>query len=353
MERGLLAGVAAFRWAAWAWMAAVVVLQRDELEHPVPAVALLALALAVTAATSAAVRSRPDVLLRPVAVLGELAVGAALLLADGPAYEGAGTLSLGSAWPVAGVLAAGIAFGTGQGVAAGLAMGLARFAGVLVDGVDGPSTVSLLSTGVTFALAGGAAGFAASRARSAERQIASARAREEVARHLHDGVLQTLAVVQRRADDPALARLAHDQERELRAFLAVGPTPVDDLVAGLRAAAARFEDQFDARAEVVVADDLPRLPTAANDALVGAVTEALSNAGRHGGARRVVVYAEPSDDGVFCSVKDDGTGFDVAAAVEGVGLPRSIRARVGEVGGTVEVSSRPGRGTEVTMEVPS
>jgi signal transduction histidine kinase len=72
------------------------------------------------------------------------------------------------------------------------------------------------------------------------------------------------------------------------------------------------------------------------------------------GAGRVTVYAEPADEGgVVCSVKDDGSGFDPAMAVEGMGLARSVRGRLDEVGGRVEVDSAPGWGTEVRLWVPS
>jgi signal transduction histidine kinase len=202
-----------------------------------------------------------------------------------------------------------------------------------------------VSTGFLYALAGGALGLAAERLRRAE-------AREELARTLHDGVLQTLAIIQRRGD-PDLARLAHEQERELREYL-YGTGRVagagGDLGTALRAAGARFEDRFGATARIVLADDLPRLADAVVDALAGAVAEAMTNAAKHGDARVVTVYAEPADDGgVVCTVKDDGHGFDPATTTEGSGLTSSIRGRMAEVGGTVEVSSRPGRGTEVLL----
>ena len=361
MDRGLLTGLAVFRWAAWAWMALVLLVNRGDLERPWLALLLVTLALAVTAWATVLVRVAPSALLAPPTVVVELLVGVSLLVGDGAAYEeghafGGGTQSLGSAWPLAGVLSAGLAFGASGGAVAGLALGLGRLGGVLASGesLDAGRWLSVISTTVLYVLAGGAAGFSATRARQAERETASIRAREEVARHLHDGVLQTLAVVQRRADDPALAELARAQERELRDFLRSGPRAEDSLEPGLRRAAARFEEAHGGRVDVVVAEDVPRLGRDEVAALVGAVSEALANAGRHGGAGRVTVYAEPADEGgVSCSVKDDGAGFDPATVREGMGLARSVRGRVAEVGGRVEVDSAPGRGAEVRLWVPS
>jgi signal transduction histidine kinase len=261
---------------------------------------------------------------------------------------------------MAGVLSAGVAFGGWAGAAAGLGGGLARIGGAAANGASltaGGRVLSLASTIFLYALAGGVAGYVALLLRRAEREISAARAREEVARTLHDGVLQTLAVVERRADDPALARLAREQERELREYLfgvaAAGRANRERLGVALRAAAGRFEDTFSGRAQVVLDDDLPSLDDDEVRALAGAVGEALTNAGKHGRATRVTVYAEPADGGgVFCSVKDDGTGFDPARAKEGVGLARSIRGRIAELSGRVEIDSAPGRGTEVRLWLP-
>jgi signal transduction histidine kinase len=345
-------------------MVAVLAVSRDDLERPAVALGLVALALVVTVSAGTLVRSDPALLLTPLAVAVELAVGAALVLGGGVAYgEGyafdPGAQSLGSAWPLAGVLSAGLALGAAAGALSGAGMGLSRLGAVVVGGLpggwDGARTLSIVSTTVLYALAGGAAGYAADRARRAEREISAARAREEVARHLHDGVLQTLSVVQRRTADLDLARLARRQERALRAYLA-GDLDVGvdgDLGAALRRAAAWFEEAFEATAEVVVTEPVPTVSPAAGEALAGAVTEALANVGKHSGAQRVTIYLETDDRGdAFCSVKDDGHGFDPATVVEGVGLPRSIRARVAEAGGQVEIDSRPGRGAEVRMWVP-
>lgn len=364
MERSVLQGLAAFRWGAWLWMATVLVVSRRDLERPWLAVALIGVALAVTVAGTVLLRSEPGLLCRPQFVIAELGVGVLLVLGDGLAYgEGhafSTSQSLGSVWPLAGILAIGVASGPLAAAGSGGLIGLARLGAVLANGASidtGGRALSVINTVVFYALGGAAAGYLARLLRRAEDEISAARAREEVARTLHDGVLQTLAVVERRATDPALSRLAREQERELRDWLfgsAAHAEVVADVGAALRAAAARFEDNFGGRAQVLVADDLPPLAPAAVAALAGAAGEALVNAGKHGRASKVQVYVEPdAGGGVFCSVKDDGQGFDPRSTQEGVGLSRSIRGRVAEVGGRVEILSAPGDGTEVLLWLPS
>jgi signal transduction histidine kinase len=363
VERSVLQGLALFRWGAWLWLAGVLAVADRELVRPKLAVVLVALALGVTVYDSVLLRRDHTALLRPAPVLAELAVGAALVLCDGLVFaEGhafATAQSLGSMWPLAGILAAGVALGPVVAAAAGVVVGLARFGSVVANGASVETTgqvLSLASTVVFYALGGAAAGYLMGLLRRAEREISAARAREEVARTLHDGVLQTLALVERRATDPGLARLARQTERDLRGFLAGAAPPNGgrpDLAGALRLAAARFEDTFGARADVVVAGDLPVLGRAPCEALTGAVTEALTNAGKHGAAKKVTVYVEPAEGGgVFCSVKDDGSGFDPAQAPERMGLARSVRGRLADVGGRADVRSRPGDGTEVCLWAP-
>jgi signal transduction histidine kinase len=361
LVRGLLVGIAAFRWLAWAWMAIVLVFTRSDLEaegsRPWLAIVLVGAAFVTTAVTGVLARTDPERLLTLPVIGAELAVAFALGACDGWVFGGDHAQSLGSVWPLAGVMTAGVAWAGRGGAIAGAVVGTGRLFGDVVlsqsDEAVSELTVTGISTVVLYALAGGVAGYATVKLREAEREISIAQAREEVARTLHDGVLQTLTVVQRRAADPDLVRLARDQERELRNYLFGAEPAGGELGPRLRQAAARYEDHFGGRARVVVADDLPRLSGACVDALTGAVAEALSNAGKHGQAGTVTVFAEPTDDGgIFCSVKDDGRGFEPTVE-EGVGLTRSIRGRIVEAGGRVEVDGNPGRGTEVRLWVPA
>lgn len=360
LVRGLLAGLAGFRWVAWAWLATLLLLTREQLDAPVLAVGLAGAALAVTVVATLVLRDDPGRLLSWPLLAVEVAVAVALSVGDGIAYAGPHPQSLGSAWPLAGILTAGIAYAGRGGAAAGVLVGAGRLAGSVLETAGGSweddATISALSTIVLYALAGGMAGFATGKLREAERRISVVQAREEVVRTLHDGVLQCLAVVQRRAGDPELARLARNQERDLREYLFGAGVAVGggDLGTRLRAAAALFEDRFGGSAQVVVDADVSVLGAKVLDALGGAVAEALANAGKHGGASRVTVYAGPDEErgGVLCSVKDDGSGFDPAAVVEGVGMRRSVRGRLAEVGGGVEVDGNPGHGAEVRLWVP-
>lgn len=333
------AGVAALRVAAWGWLAVVTAAERDRLSRPGLAAALLVVVLAWSVYAAAARRWAPAV---------DLVLGDVLLAADRHVYEAEHPQGFGGAWPLAGAIAGGLAWGPWLGAAGGVLLGVAR----AVGSADAAG-ISLVSSAVLYALAGGVAGFVAERLRRAESEVAAARAREEVARTLHDGVLQTLAVVQRRSGDAELARLAREQERELREWLfGSGAEPATtDLAAALRAVAARCEDRHGLRADVVLVDPGERAAEVVA-AVAGAVGEALTNAAKHGDAGHATVYVDADDDGaLFVSVKDDGQGFHTETAVEGQGITRSIRGRIAEVGGTVEVDGNPGHGAEVRLRV--
>jgi signal transduction histidine kinase len=364
LVQGLVSGVAVFRWLAWAWLVTILLISRKELTDPSArgwiAYGLAAMALVVTAASTVLLRTDIDRLLSFPVVATEVAVGCALGVGDELAYHGVShPQMLGSIWPLAGIITAGIAYAGRGGLVAGAVVGLGHLLGRTLDpswAWDRTQLVSPLSSVVLYALAGATAGLVTVKLREAERQISRAQAREEIARTLHDGVLQTLAVVQRRAAEPDVVGLAREQERELREYLFGSATTVGgggEVGMLLRRVAARFEDRYGGSARVVLAPDLPAVSEHVADALVGAIGEALTNAGKHGAATTVTVYAEPTGGALFCSVKDDGAGFDPATVQEGVGLARSIRGRIGEVGGRVEIDGNPGRGTEVRCWVPS
>jgi signal transduction histidine kinase len=177
--------------------------------------------------------------------------------------------------------------------------------------------------------------------------------REAMATHLHDSVLQTLALIQRSADDPRrTASLARQQEHELRQWLYGTDTVVaDSLGAALQAMAAEVEVRHEVRIEVVAVGD-----ASLDDelqALVAAAREACVNAAKHSGERTVSLYAEVGASAVEVFVRDRGVGFDPSAADgDRMGIAQSMVARLARVGGSVRIDSTPGAGTEVQLRVP-
>jgi len=361
-ERTMLLGVAVGRWAVLVWVVVTLALQVDDLRHPVVAVVLLGAAAVLTMAITVLLVRDPQRLVQPGMVALELGLAALLLVGDGIAFEEGhafgGGQNLAGALPLLAVLAAATALGPWGGMACGAAVALARTAGALANGVTSfpaDRVVSLAATVVFYAWAGGVWGLMVRTLRRVEEEVVTVRAREEVARTLHDTVLQTLAVVAQRTDatDPELAALARRTDRELRAWLFDRPAAAAeaDLGGELRASARRAAEPYDLEVTVNVVDDDGKHPEArVVAALAGAVGEAVTNAGRHGAAQHVVVYAEVDDDGdVFVSVRDDGAGFDPAAASGGQGIRQSIVARLAAVGGRAEVDSTPGAGAEVRL----
>jgi signal transduction histidine kinase/phage shock protein PspC (stress-responsive transcriptional regulator) len=175
--------------------------------------------------------------------------------------------------------------------------------------------------------------------------------RAEVAAHLHDSVLQTLALMQRTDDPRRMAMLARQQERELRTWLygenlATG----DTLRQALEGIASRVEGAHQIPVDVVTAGDLPL-----NDslrALVGAAGEAITNAAKHSGGGLVSVFAEVAGSNVDVYVNDQGIGFDLdSVPVDRMGIAESILGRMQRQGGSAIVHSEPGEGTEVHLSM--
>ena len=175
--------------------------------------------------------------------------------------------------------------------------------------------------------------------------------RADVAAHLHDSVLQTLALIQRRAGDPReVSRLARSQERELRHWLFDPGTQLvaETLASALREVAEDIEEIHGVRIEVVTVGDCAldgRLK-----AMAAAAREALANAAKFAGDGQIDLYAEVDDERAQIFVRDHGAGFDpLAIPPDRCGVRQSIIERMHRYGGRAEIDAEPGRGTEIEL----
>jgi len=179
--------------------------------------------------------------------------------------------------------------------------------------------------------------------------------RSDMAARVHDSVLQTLALIQKHADEPRrIASLARRQERELRGWL-YGDQPLGNdnasLMAALSAAAGDIEELHGVRVELASAGDCP--VDASVGALVLAAREAMTNAAKFAGVEEIDVYSEVADDAVSIFVRDRGAGFDRAAVPsDRQGLRESIEGRMERAGGRAAIVTSPGGGTEVELHLP-
>ena len=286
-----------------------------------------------------------DLALTAAAVLSSRAVLTAERIAEGDP-----TVSV--SWAAAPVIAWAVHRGWVGGASAAAVAGTTA---VVARGDPGQATVNSV---VLLLLVGTVVGYVVTLARRAERAYAAAvqlqaaaAERERLSRSVHDGVLQALALLSRRSTDPALAGLAAEQEGALRRLVAGPAVAVPVGEADLRPLLPSGADlQLAAPATPVL------LPVAVARELAAATAAAVDNARRHGGGRAwLLVEDEP--DAVTVTVRDDGPGIApgrlAQAAAEGrLGVAQSIEGRLHDLGGTVEVVSAPGQGTEVELRVP-
>jgi signal transduction histidine kinase len=266
-----------------------------------------------------------------------------------------------TAWTCGPVIVAGAMGGRAVGLAAGAILAVVNVVTRgFVDADMGRDAFLLIGLGYLIGLVSVTTSRFAEQARLSVQAQAAAAERERLARSIHDGVLQVLARVSRRGaelggEDARLGRLAAQQEHALRALIAA---PRNDTGDGTSDLGTRLTLLASPTVRVSVPAQAVALPSAMTEEVAAVVEEALSNADRHAGPEaRVWVLLEDLGDQIAVSVRDDGPGVTpqrlAAAEAEGrMGVARSMRGRVADLGGVITLHSAPGMGTEWEVRVP-
>lgn len=363
LQRRMQLAVGALRGVTLGWSAVVCAVDASSgvLTRPASAAVLLVVLAAWSVLWTVAVGRRDRWVSGPAGIVVDVLLACLAVAADPVLYDGSHPQSFASAWPLAAVIATGIGAGAGWGLAGGLVVGATNLAATAVTGGIEGRWLSTLGTSVLLGAAGWVSGWVARQLRTTAQAAADAQAREEFTATLHDGVLQTLAVIQRRSGDEDLVALAREQDAELRAFLrgettgAPGSgrvTATNGLVEELARTLGRIERRDSITTRLVVIDPGTAEGESAS-ALVGATSEAVVNVAKHAHVDEVWVSVDrrrPS--GTMVVVHDEGTGFDPAVTPAGTGTTSSILVRLRAVGGDATIESTPGRGTDVTLWVP-
>ncbi len=366
LQAQLWRGIAAFRFASLAYAAVLLVVDRADYERPVLAWAVLAGMTGWTVVTSYAyavpARRTRALLTADVAV-----TAAALLSTLAVQRPGEGSvMPVTATWAAGPVLAWAVAYGRRAGMAAAVVLGLCDIA--RHRPISSAYHASALNGPILLLLAGWVVGYVSRLAVQAEQAVqqaaqveAASRERERIARGIHDSVLQVLALVHRRGIEAGgeaadLGRLAGEQETALRTLIAAGSAaPLPPGETDLRTL---LSQESSAEVSVVTPAEPVRLGSAAAQETALAVRAALDNVRRHGGpAARAWVLVEDEGHQVTVTIRDDGPGIPAgrltAAAADGrLGVSQAIRGRIRDLGGSADISSVPGTGTEVRLHVP-
>jgi signal transduction histidine kinase len=387
-RRGLWLGILAYRWISFTWMTTLAFLWRDKFINEELAWA----AIGVTAAWNVWLTAARGWERRVVRWI-DLGISFSLLVVSGFVVTETGVVRGGvpffaTAYPATSALTVGAGEGIGGGLigAAVLSIGLSlsrQVNGSPLTGLPSGEWADLVNGWVYFFSAGGAAGLMSRVLRRSgeelrrvneEAAIERERAvrlaeRESLGRRIHDSVLQSLALVNKRARELSsrptvtgdevrdLAEMAAEQERALRSLLQdereAAPPGMVSLRTVLEASA------FGVTGVPVTITPVATLwlPAGHVDEISAAIRQALENASTHAHASRVTVFAEQQDGEIVVSIRDDGVGFSYdedALRREGkMGLLKSMKGRVEELGGTMRIQSAPGRGTEVELRIPA
>ncbi|MGH3717090.1 MAG: MacS family sensor histidine kinase [Micromonosporaceae bacterium] len=356
--------LAVFRLAALAYSGTVTAINLRDYAHPVVGGVVLGVMVAWTLVASYGY-AEPARRRWPL-LTADLVVSGACLLATGWVVRPGGIefyeSTLPGIWVGAPVLAWAISGGRRRGTVAAVILGAAD---ISVRGGWDPRNLSgsalMLLAGLVVGHVSRLAFDAEERLQQATQREAAIRERERLARHIHDSVLQVLALVQRRGDElgggaAELGRLAGEQEAALRSLVSTGEyAPPESGLADLRTTLGRYAS---ATVTLVTPADPVPLPARTAEEVAAAVRSALDNVERHcapGTRAWVVVEAEPGE--VLVTVRDDGAGIPdgrlrEAAAAGRLGVTQSIHGRIEELGGSATIVSSPGAGTEVELRLP-
>ncbi len=340
----------------------------DRLRHPLPGGIYMAVLVGWTLATVGRVRGAERCTKPFLAVDLTIAVAGVLLTAfvDTQARIDSGSFTLPSIWTAGSVLTFAIKGGWRW---AAFASTVVAAADLVERGTAGRDTVHNM---VLIWVASIAIGYVVEVARASERTLARAlqieaatRERERLARDIHDGVLQVLAMVQRRGNQAGgeaaeLGRLAGEQEAALRSLISGAPPPsaAEDAPSGPADLRVLLAPHASARVTLSAPGTPVLVEPAAAAEVAAAVAAALDNVRRHAGeAAHAWILVEDEPDAVLVTVRDDGPGLPEGrlAAAEGegrLGVAQSIRGRLRDLGGSAELFSVPGQGTEVELRLP-
>lgn len=265
-------------------------------------------------------------------------------------------------WAAGPPLAAGARFGASGGVAGGLVLAVSTGIAQLEIDLDvARDGVLLIASGLLIGAAATTARRSQARLAEALRTEAATAERERLARSIHDSVLQVLARVRRRGaelggDAAELAEMAGEQEIALRAL--VSSKPATEHTTGCADLRAALQLLATPKVQISAPAGEVRLPAGVASELAAATAEALSNVDKHAGPGAMAwVLLEDLNDEVIVTVRDNGPGIpegrlEQATADGHLGVSASIRGRIADIGGTIELDSAPGAGTEWEFRVP-
>ena len=364
LVRGLWRAVDVFRWLALAYATWAVWGRHGEIARLGGAVAVLA----VLAAWTAVQALRPMRTVRAYTV--ELVIGCSAILAtrlvDDPEVITGGAKTIPSIWPTAAVVGFAVLRGWRGGLAAASLVAATSFVEVVQP------TANTISNSIFGLLLGGCIGYCVDLARASHEALAEAmrldaarNERDRLARTVHDGVLQTLAFINRRAAElggeaARLGAMAGEQETILRTLVSqtdlaeVGRAVSGD--ADLRVLLRHVER---AGVQLVAPADAVLLPRRVADEVVAAVEAALDNVRQHAGeSARAWVLLDDDGKDVAVTIRDSGRGVPAGRLDEAVGQGRlgvssSIRGRLADLGGSASITSGPAGGTTVELRIPN